>query len=106
MKSFNVLIYNFNSKNFEPYDVIPYLESQYKKAKPKPKTYKEFKEFIKKESHYQWWSRCEYEIILNPWPPDDKHPGYKLDVHEQVMMNIEVITTILMKKVLLKKAGD
>ena len=30
MKSFNVINYNFNAKEFEPYDVMPYLVSAYK----------------------------------------------------------------------------
>ena len=67
-KKFNVIIYNINSKEFEYYNIIPYLLSCYKKEKSKPKTFDEFKEFIKNESMYQWWSRCEYEIVLSPWP--------------------------------------
>lgn len=88
MKSFNVIVFNFNEKKFEPYDIIPYL---YKRAKEKNPT--DIKEFIKKESLYMWWSRCEYEIILSDWPPS----GYKekWDVYDQVMMNINIIADIL-----------
>ena len=69
MKKFNVIVYNINGKNFESYDIIPYLVSRYNKTKKKkPVTFEEFKEFVKDESRYQWWARCEYEIILSPWP--------------------------------------
>ena len=118
MKTFNVIGYNFNSKEFVPYNIIPYLVSQYKIATHKPKTFDEFKKFVKKESLHQWWARCEYEIVLGPWPytlsPSErakeednveawkehwkKHLDecQKIDVHSQVMMNLDVITALLM----------
>ena len=119
-KEFNVIIHDINSKEFKSYNIIPYLLRCYKKSKNKPKTFDEFKKFITKNSMYQWWSRCEYEIILSPWPytsspserydkegEDDikawkehwrKHLNEceKIDVHYQVMMNIDVITNLFM----------
>lgn len=88
MKSFNVIVFNFNEKKFEPYDIIPYL---YKTAIEKNPT--DIKEFIKDEALYKWWSRCEYEIIISDWPPS----GYeeKWDVYDQVMMNINIIADII-----------
>lgn len=123
MKKFNVTVYNVNSKEFENYDIIPYLINRYEKAIRKPKTFDEFKEFIKGESQYQWWSRCEYEIILSPWPyltsPSERYDKKgendieawkkhwkehlkeckKIDVYDQVMMNIDIITEIIMNLV-------
>ncbi len=98
MEKFNVIIEDINTRKFIPYDVIPYLVDQYKKAKDKPSTFLEFKEFIRKESMYQWWSRCEYEIVLQSWPTGKNEE--KIDVYWQVMMNINIITDILMKEVL------
>ncbi len=98
MKSFNVILWDFNSSEPEPYDVIPYLVGEYKKSRNKPKTFEEFRNFIKKESMYQWWSRCEYEIIIQRWPPSKKEEGSKWDVYKQVMMNIDIITKILMEE--------
>ena len=120
-KEFNVIIHDINSKEFKSYNIIPYLLRCYKESKCKPKTFGDFKEFITKNSMYQWWSRCEYEIILGPWPyisspserydkkgEDDikawkehwkKHLSEceKIDVHYQVMMNIDVITKLFME---------
>ena len=120
MREFNVIVYNINSKEFEPYNVIPYLINCYNKKKSKPKTFDEFKEFIKNESMYKWSARCEYEIILSPWPyvssPSERYDKKgeddveawkehwmqylkecsKIDVHHQVMMNIDVITALVM----------
>ena len=123
MKEFNVIVYNINSKKFEPYNIIPYLVSRYNKKEKKPKTFDKFKEFVRDESMYQWWSRCEYEIILSPWPytssPSERYDKKgeddieawkehwkkhlkeceKIDVHDQVMMNLDVITSLVMDSI-------
>ena len=120
-KEFNVIIHDINSKEFKSYNIIPYLLRCYKESKCKPKTFDDFKKFITKNSMYQWWSRCEYEVILGPWPytsspserydkkgEDDieawkehwkKHLNEceKIDVHYQVMMNIDVITKLFIE---------
>lgn len=98
MKEFNVIVEDVNRREFIPYNVIPYLVRQYKEAKNKPTTFEEFKTFIEKESKYQWWARCEYEVILKEWPTGQREE--KIDVHWQVMMNINTITEILMSEVL------
>lgn len=100
MKSFNVIWWDFNKKEPEPYDIIPYLVDSYNKTSKKPKTFEEFKEFIKAKSMFQWWSRCEYEITIQRWPPIKDDEGKKWDIHEQVMMNIDTITEILIKEVI------
>ena len=123
-REFNVIVYDINKKEFVPYNIIPYLVSQYKiKIDNKPKTFDEFKEFVKNKSMYQWWSRCEYEVILSPWPytssPSERYNKEgeddveawkehwkkhlkeckKIDVHYQVMMNLDVITALLMDSI-------
>jgi len=97
MKNFNVIIFDFNSKKFESYNVIPYLVDCYNNSKNKPKTFDEFKEFIRKQAMYQWWSRCQYEIIISDWPSSGIEE--KWDVYKQVMMNIDIVTNLVMKSV-------
>ncbi len=94
MKTFNVIRWNINTGKFVPYNILPYLEKCYHEADNKPKTFEEFKTFIEKRSRYQWWARCEHEIILKDWP--NGRVEKKIDVFDQVMMNIDVITKILM----------
>lgn len=151
MKSFNVIRYDFNSKEFEPYDVIPYfvreyqgridtcneLKSELDKATSEteinlyrnalehwkvPVTFEEFKHFVKVESLHQFWSRCEYEIVLGPWPYiSSPSEGYdkskendldawkqhwkkhlescdKWDIHDQIMMNLDIVTQLVMEE--------
>lgn len=97
MKQFNVIIEDVNSRKFTPYDVIPYLVQCYYEEKDRPGTIEEFKIFIERYSRYQWWSRCEYEVILKSWPTGDVEK--KIDVHQQVMMNIDIIAEILMEEI-------
>lgn len=95
---YNVILWDINKREFIPYDIFPYLKHVWAKDENKPKTFDEFKEWIRKESLYQWWSRCEYEIILSDWPSKTK--SKKVDVHYQVMNNIDVITKLFMEEVL------
>lgn len=98
--SFNVINFEFNSGKFEAYDVMPYFIRCYRDEKKdkRPVTFDEFKEFVKSKSIYMYWARCEYEIILSDWPNGSKRK--KIDIHEQIMMNIDIVTDVLMKNVL------
>lgn len=100
MKKFNVLFWDFNTDSLQPYDVLPYFRRQYKERKerkseylPVPKTIDEFKEFVRQESLSHFWARCEYEMICTGWPVQKNE--HKLDIHEQLMMNIDLIAEIL-----------
>ena len=143
MQSFNVINYDFNENKFESYDVMPYLircynerVERFKKIDPQevdletfnkyykvPETFEEFKTFVKDESIFQFWARCEYEIILSPWPyissPSERYDKEgendinawkkhwkehlascdKWDVYDQIMMNLDIVTRILMENV-------
>ncbi len=96
---FNVIVYEPNRKIFESYDIIPYFiqaykELQKKKYKKVPETYNEFKEFVRSEGQYQFWGRCEYEIILVDWPCQKVEK--KIDVWDQIEMNLNLITKLVM----------
>ena len=94
---FKVIVDNVNTEKFEFYDVMPYFIRCYdeaKKRKKQPKTYEEFKEFIKGKSMYMYCGRCEWEIVLKPWVGNSKEK--KVDVHWQLMHNLDLVTSILM----------
>ena len=96
MESFNVMLWDFKTDKLVPYDVMPYLRDCYKekkKRKEQPKTLEEFKNFVEAESRYRYWARCEYEMICHGWPV--KKNEHKLDIHEQVMMNVGIIAKML-----------
>lgn len=93
MNKFNVLLWDFNTDSLVTYDVLPYFRQCYDESEKKPTTLEEFKKFIERKSQYQFWARCEYEMICHGWPVQKKE--HKLDVHEQVMMNIDIIAKLL-----------
>lgn len=123
-KKFNVLIWDFNHDKLEHYDVLPYFRKCYKERVDKfkkfsktkryqkmteeekndylkfsfvPNTLDEVKKFIEDESRYMFWARCEYEMILHAWPA--RKNDYKLDIHEQIMMNIDIISEIFFDEI-------
>lgn len=87
-----------------------------------------FKAWVEKMSQYQFWARCEYEFLMAPWPIGSKKTSealenfltpefnindykqnidfwniitrdfYKIDIHQQIMMNIDIITDLLYKE--------
>lgn len=95
IKPYKVISWDFNTDNIEYYDIMPFLIDSYKKIKKnKPKTFEEIKEFIINESRYRFWSRCEYEVIITGWPKQKRE--VKIDIFDQIMKNIDVITTHFM----------
>lgn len=69
----NALIISFNSQKPENFDIFQNIhfyngivELLHKK---KGLTFEEFKDAVRKEAMYAFWSKCEYEVIVSPWPP-------------------------------------
>lgn len=102
-KSFNVMNWDFNSDSLVQYDVLPYFRECYKELNKnkRPVTVDEWKEFVKSKGMYQYWGRCEYEMIVTGWPQQKRE--IKIDVWQQIEMNIEVIVNILMEEFSNKK---
>lgn len=56
--------FNCNKQKIEKYDVLRYSEDDIKKLKKKCTTKEEFAEALKREFQWKYWSRAEYELIL------------------------------------------
>ena len=132
---------DFNKKNYEAYDVLPYFRQEWKERphiwdkdskRVKVKTKDELREWVESRAQYQFWSRCQYEFLMADWPfgsrrmnedikaflktnPDiDNHDDklrlcniiiedmVKIDVYEQLMMNIDILVDILYDEFLMK----
>ena len=124
--TFNVLTWDVNRDEIKHCDVLPYFRNAYKErlktSKKKstqkhlekypsdakyfaaPKSWSELKDFIMSESLYMFWSRCEWEMIIHGWPV--QRNDYKIDVHEQVAMNIDIITDLLYKEFFKEDSHD
>jgi hypothetical protein len=80
---------------FETYDVMPYLIAEYDELKNKPTTFEDCKKFVDDKIRYKFWGKCEYEVILVEWPSGSHEK--KIDIYDQVKMNINVVTKIFME---------
>lgn len=99
-------------------------ESKSFKAK-EVKSKSDLKQWIESASRYMYWARCQYEFLMASWPFGSKNMHdevkeffetpkdledystrinldniiirdmHKIDIHEQIMMNIDIITDIL-----------
>ena len=143
LKKFNVLI--FSNGKIREYDILPYFRNcwkdkynkdekeKIKAAKYYAKRRQLFKEWVRAKSHYMFWARCEWEMLIGSWPYGSKRindrmkkfmsegrdlDNYndsivldniittdmeKIDVHRQVDMNIDIITDILFQEFKLEK---
>ena len=87
-----------SSNEFVSYNIFPYLTQEYKASRKKPKNYTEFKDFIKREAMRQWWSRCEYEVILCGWPNTDTNktadkPNNTIFLKSNLTSNINIMNS-------------
>lgn len=101
MQSFNVIWWDFNKKEPEAYDIMPALLNEYerksRKYKPKIRDRSSVIQFVRQYALYEWWSRCQYEIIIRNWPTQDLQ--VKWDIHKQIEMNLDIIVDILIKNI-------
>ena len=88
--SWKVKNYFTGTNNVWDYDVLQYREDQIKKFKKKCDTKEEFADTMESEMRWQYWSRAEYEVIieiddnnriyLKPWVGCKDPEGVKIDV--------------------------
>lgn len=82
--------YLINENKIWDYDVLAYREDQIKKLKKKWTIKEEFAKAMRSEMMWQYWSRCEYEVIieiddngrvwLSPWVGCRNPEEVKIDV--------------------------
>jgi hypothetical protein len=110
MKQFNVLTFDFNGRGVKFYDVMPYFRSEWQDKKNRKVYYKltedpvvvtdkkTLKDWVIDKSRYMFWSRCEWECLIAPWPYREEtliKDLKKIDVHEQLMANIDILVDML-----------
>lgn len=85
----NVIISSRNSGKFLQWNVFnnTIFSEQVTKALKKYKSIEEFAGRVKSWAMYCFWSKCEYEIILSHWPPNERFEELKIDVFDQLMLN-------------------
>ena len=87
----NVYVGGFNSREIEVDNVFdhPGVMQDIKKAARKYKDSErdKFEEELRTTLMYHFWSKCEWEIIIDHWPQHEGWNDKKVDVYEQVRLN-------------------
>ena len=87
--------YNVNSKEIELVDIFKhggfrrdFVEAARKYKDETIHNKLKFAEEVRRSLQYYFWSRCEWEVLIYPWPchPDSDRP-LKIDVYKQVLNN-------------------
>lgn len=122
MKSYFVLLRDFNSNKTVKHDIMPYILQTYKECEEKkfwwmfddPKIApiakkKDFKHFVERVCKHMYWSRCEYEWLMISWPPGKMdtleqcqkiiNSSTKIDAWEQIEMNLDIITDVFIENI-------
>lgn len=101
MVEYRVITWDFSTDRVKHYDIMPYLYRRLEEKKKRKQitlkdlTLEKLKEFIDDESKYQFWARCQYEVILSSWPPRENGRRHKMDVYEQIHMNLDNIAKLM-----------
>lgn len=89
----NVIIGGTNSRKIEVHNVFDHygLWNDLIKAKRKCKGDRAvFEEELRRSMMYYYWSKCEWEVIVDHWPHHDSWQEEKIDVYDQVKMNWDI----------------
>lgn len=90
----NVYVYSFNSRQIVTFNIFDHGRFKDDVLKIPKKIglddFNLFKEQLRRELMYYYWCKCEWEIIISPWPTHDNDPEIKVDVYNQVMLNFDI----------------
>lgn len=90
MLEWNVYIEDFNGrkiKTFNIFDHARFLDDTKKNSRKNIHDPEAFKEQLRSDLLYYFWSKCEWEILISPWIRADSTKPLKVDAYEQVMLN-------------------
>ena len=95
----NVWIWNFNNDILEQYDVVPMLLRELKSLRKEdfPMNKRSMDKELKTWAQYYFWSRCEYEMIVQDFHKKDNEE--KVDVYDQLMLNWDTFSDAFWKNV-------
>lgn len=88
-----VTYYNCNANKIEYYNILKHREELIKKLKKQCDTKEEFAEKMRREMMYSFWSKCEWELVieidsdnriwLNPWVGCREPENVRIDVTDR-----------------------
>lgn len=96
----NVIVGDFNSKEIETYNIFDhwrFKEDCDKNWKRHKKDRAAFEDALKTDMMYYFWSKSEWEVIIQHWPPSERYKDKKIDVYEQVRLNWDIFVDYVWK---------
>ena len=90
MLTWNVYIGNINSKEIEMFNIFDhwkFTEDCQENLKENGGSRERFVEQLRRDLMYYFWSKCEWEVIVSHWPPNERCRYRKIDVCDQVLLN-------------------
>lgn len=84
--------FDCNAQRICDYDVLKHWENDIKKMKKKSSTKEQFSKYLEFEMMYRYWSKCEYEliveragdrVILSPWAGCREPEKVSIDVTDR-----------------------
>lgn len=86
-----VFRYNVNARTIENFNVFDHgsfkRDVDQLRRRRRTITYEYFSEELRKFAQYYFWSRCEYEVVIQGWPPSHSDVDRKVDIFEQLQLN-------------------
>lgn len=101
MIQWNVYIGDFNGRCIRTFNIFRHtaftegcqkIIKKYQKAEKAEGVFNRdaFSDEIRRELMYYFWSKCEWEVIIDHWPPHESFKSEKVDVFDQVRLNWDV----------------
>ena len=91
MREYKVWVFNHNSQKIELFNVFNHsaFNEQVEELLMKCKNIGEFSDALKKEARYYFWSKAEWEVVIEPWCGcrDVEKSKVKIDVYDQLIAN-------------------
>jgi len=100
MSEWNVCIHDFNQRKFVKYNICnEYFMATMKDTAMKCKSKEEFLKELKSECRYRYWSKCEWEIIIQEWTGRENPDEQKIDAYDQLEMNWDRFTEYVVSEI-------
>ena len=105
----NVYTENINARKIEKYNIFEhmrFMEDLKKNRRKNRKNRNEFCKQLKSDLMYYFWSKAQWEIIMDSWLRGDRMEAIKISAYDQVMMNWHAFTEYVCNALKIEGSGE
>ena len=101
MLEWNVYYEDFNNKRIDIFNVFDHgrFYDDVVKLIHRHPTKKEFSEELKTSARYFFWSKCEWEILITAWVPNNRFDDMKVDIFNQLTLNWDAFVNYIWENI-------